>query len=207
MSLLSGSSEGQREQNPYASPDMTAPIVESSAIQSTEEGDLRAFVGRRADYYLEEWAPVRYGYGRSTGFNWAACLFSGLWLPYRKMYWEAAGLYGFIMLESLGEVLLENGGGYKIAEALGVVVGVSVAVVCGVFGNRWYWKCAKRAIADVCRRGLDRTEVRRVLAHRGRTTVLGVFLFLIGFLIVLAAAQFALISFSLSGTPLPNSLE
>src|SRR5258707_862516 len=54
---------------------------ESVALQ-----ELRAFVGRRAVYYLAKWRGVLAGSGTETGFNLAAFFLSAIWLPYRKMY-------------------------------------------------------------------------------------------------------------------------
>jgi len=59
-------------------------------MSDLKDDEIAAFVGKKAGYYLEKWRPVLDGTGNAgnvTGFNWAACLLSGLWLPYRKMSW------------------------------------------------------------------------------------------------------------------------
>jgi hypothetical protein len=61
------------------------------------EPELRAFVGTNSNYYMNRWKPLLEGHDWS-GFNWAACLLSELWLPYRTMYGLAAGFYGIAFL-------------------------------------------------------------------------------------------------------------
>ena len=72
------------EENPYQPPNFSdPPEIEGS---SPRELEYRAFVGRNARYYLRKWSFAPDDSGSTRGFNWAAFLLSGLWLPYRKMY-------------------------------------------------------------------------------------------------------------------------
>jgi hypothetical protein len=77
------------EDNPYRPPNFDeTPLheVESNfGLDATNltEAEIRAFVGKKADYYLASWSSVLHHGGRRTKFNWAAFFFSGLWIPYR----------------------------------------------------------------------------------------------------------------------------
>src|SRR5262245_35166664 len=66
------------------------------------EAEIKAFVGQNADYYSSRWTPLLEGKDWS-GFNWAACFLSGLWLSYRKMYKAAFIFYGAVFLVTMLE--------------------------------------------------------------------------------------------------------
>lgn len=158
------------------------------AVSQLTEQEVKAFVGPKADYYLRSWQQALGGDGRATGFNRAAILLSGLWLPYRKMYRIAMVFFGVLLLESLLEGFMARVLGIHIPAAVGQVVGLMAAVVCGVLGNQWYLSHAKKVIADVRSRGLPEEEYLRVLAERGGTTLLGSLAALALFVIVVFVA-------------------
>jgi hypothetical protein len=162
---------------------------ESPLMEPITEQEVRAFVGRNADYYLRTWWPAlktyQGGYDQETGadimsaqpktgFNGAALLFSGLWLPYRKMYVPTLVLFGVVLFESLLEEILFVGilGKSEVPFGLNRLVGLIVAIVCGAFGNRWYLSHMRKAIADVRSRGLAEEEQLRELSKRGGTSLL-----------------------------------
>src|SRR5437773_1330907 len=91
--------------NPYAAPlaDPNSIPVEAALGEEQETKALRAFVGTKADYYLGKWAAALKRRGAGTGFNWAAFLLSGLWMPYRKMYMPTVILYGAMLLSEIIE--------------------------------------------------------------------------------------------------------
>jgi len=144
-----------------------------------KEFELRVFVGsRKADYYLTRWKPLLEGQGWS-GFNWAACLFSKFWLPYRKMYGAAAVLYGIRFLNVfLEEVLLPP----DMNSALAWTVRIAVAIICGVLGNQWYFRHAVKQVDQARAAGVTDTELIGALSRRGQTSVLAAILFFVGFL-------------------------
>lgn len=152
--------------------------------------DLRAFVGKKADYYLARWAPALRGSGSSTGFNWAAFLFGGLWLPYRKMYLVSSIFYGFIILETVLEEIVFVG---VLEEpeppaALVNMVNLVIGIVCGSLGNRWYLAHARKAVADVRAQNLDEDAAIDLLSRRGGTNLGVALAFFLAFCIVMLAA-------------------
>src|SRR6476620_7317947 len=95
--------------------------VTKVARMDLTEQEARAFVGPNADYYCKHW------FSGGTGFNWAAFLLCGLWLPYRKMYVATTILYVAILstavaCEIVFEVVL------KRPEPPGVSHGISVTL-------------------------------------------------------------------------------
>ena len=71
---MSDNAHDQPYENPYTAPASTPGLTQSVPTESTEEQHLRAFVGSKAEYYLEKWSPLVEHSGHSTGFNWAAFL-------------------------------------------------------------------------------------------------------------------------------------
>ena len=92
---------GLPSENPYAAPAPTPGDTQPVLAEGTEEQYLRAFVGTKADYYLEKWSPLAGHSGRSMGFNWAAFLLSGLWLAYREMYMVTTVFFAISLVESI----------------------------------------------------------------------------------------------------------
>ena len=65
---------------------LSAPIQETPvALEGTDIGEWRAFIGNNADYYLKVFSKHE---GKKLFFhiNWAALFFNLYWIFYRKMY-------------------------------------------------------------------------------------------------------------------------
>jgi hypothetical protein len=145
---------------------------ETMSLIATEQ-ELRAFVGRNADYYLRVWNPALFGQGRVSGFNLFAFLGSGLWLPYRKMYKATFILFVVVLAELLWEQFLFVGlfrmpGSPRV---LTLLVALGVGIVTGLRGNGWYLSHALRVIAEVRSRGFPADVHFQVLARRGGTSL------------------------------------
>jgi hypothetical protein len=162
---------------------MTSAALVSASPISTDE--LRAAVGPRADYYLRKWERSDRG-----GFNWAAFLLSGVWLPYRKMYRATAILFAAIILETVLEELVFVGwlGMAETPRAVESSVSVAICWVCGGFGNKWYLSHVQRLVT--ASRTDDGAEEERLARLRalGGTSVLGALGSLLAFLIAMVAA-------------------
>lgn len=191
---MSNNEQRPPSQNPYAPPALIPIDSESDATQSPEEQHLRAFVGSKADYYLEKWTPLQAGRGHSTGFNWAAFLLSGLWLPYRKMYSVSTIFFAIILVESIAEEVLFVGilGKAETPAGLDSVVGLVAAIICGAYGNRWYLSHARKVISDVCAQGLEQNAVTGVLSKRGGTSLGSSLGFFFLFMVVMFAVYIVL---------------
>ncbi len=155
------------------------------------EPELRAFVGRKADYYLNAWYPVLFASRGPLGFNVAGLVFSGLWLGYRKMYRVTFLFFAFVIVEALLEwilfvVVLEK---EEVPPALAGLVGFVLSIVVAANGNRWYLSHARRVIGEVRALGLSEEDHLRALAARGGTSLgasLGLFLLFLLAIMVLA---------------------
>src|SRR5262249_1702527 len=146
----------------------------------------KAFVGSKAGYYLAKWRAALKGTGSVTAFNWAACLLSGVWLPYRKMYLLTVVFMGIILLESLLEEVVFVGIMRKpeAPAALGRLVGRVAAILCGAFGNRWYLSHTRKAITEVRLQGLPEDLHLQALAKRGGTNIVAALGFFVLFVAV-----------------------
>jgi len=168
------------------------------------EGELRAFVGRNASYYVNKWSPAlktrRPGYDTvtvgglmvaqpKTGFNWAAFFLAGLWLPYRKLYVPTLLLFGAILTELLIEQVLFVGvlGKPEAPARLGRPFGLAAALVCGWFGNGWYLSRARRVVGEVRSQKLAARAHLRELSKRGGTSLLASFGFFAVFIVAIVA--------------------
>ena len=141
--------------------------------EDSERRQLAAFVGSKAQYYLNKWAPLlRSGTG-SAGFNWAAFFLWGLWLAYRKMYKVTLIFYAIIIVESVFEVVIFVGvmGKPETPQALGPVVLLVVSLICGAYGNRWYLSHARAAVSEHSREGLPGDALLETLSKRGGTNL------------------------------------
>jgi len=159
--------------------------------------EIRAFVGRGAEYYLNEWTPALQNRGQATGFNVAALLLSGLWLPYRKLYKVATIFFGIILAPSvLEEILPASQPAIQNAVAVfGWVVAVTAWIVCGAFGNRWLLSRARRVIAEVRSCGLGEAEHLDMISKRGGTNTAAsvgmFFMFLVSIVVILTVIEIA----------------
>jgi hypothetical protein len=155
-------------------------------VSDLKDDEIAAFVGKRAGYYLEKWRPALDGTGtagNATGFNWAACLLSGLWLPYRKMYRASEIFFAILLVEIILEEIVSVGilGKPEAPGSVGSAVGLITAIVCGAFGNAWYLSHTQAAIAEVRSRGLPEDACLQALAKRGGTRFAASLSFLIAF--------------------------
>jgi len=180
------------EDNPYRAPEFADPLT-IGAPPSASEKEIRAFVGRNASYYLRKWPGGIDDSGRARGFNWAAFLLSGLWLPFRKMYRITVIVFGIFAVETILEEIAVAAGvaSEQGLSAVGSLLGLVFSIICGMFGNAWYLAHAKREIARIRELGLDDDAYYEALARRGGTSLLaslGLFCLFLGLMFTLGLA-------------------
>ena len=180
------------DDNPYQAPTFDeAPVNEVEpkfglGASDLTEAEIRAFVGKKADYYLANWSSVLHHTGRATGFNWAAAFFGVLWIPYRKMYRIAWIVFGILIVE---DVVEEVGGNFGFHTTIDSITGIAVGIVCWRYGNAWYLAHTKREVARVRALGLVDDAYYQTLARRGGTSMLASFgLFSLFILVAFAVA-------------------
>jgi hypothetical protein len=168
-------------------PNLNSVVADSFGPSPASEAEIRAFVGKNADYYLGKWQPALDGFGRARGFNWAAFLFIGFWLPYRKMYRFAFILFGVIMADAIIEQILIYRGIANEQALKGITrtLELGFSIVCGSYGNAWYYAYAMREISRIRAKGLDDSEYFHALSRRGGTNPLAGLGMLVGFIVIL----------------------
>ncbi|HBE18244.1 MAG TPA: hypothetical protein DEG17_24325 [Cyanobacteria bacterium UBA11149] len=136
------------------------------------EQEIRAFVGNNSGYYLSRWSAFLSGEGNESGFNVAAFLISGLWLPYRKMYKITLIFYGIIVAESILEYILFVGilNYEEPPVVLSNILGIALAMICGVYGNRWYYSHTCNKIDRLRRLNLSEESLKQALRRCGGTS-------------------------------------
>lgn len=183
------------DENPYQPPrfdelsQIGLDVGPGVGARGLTEAEIRAFVGKNAGYYLRKWPSANEQFGRARGFNWAGFLLSGLWLSYRKMYRIMFLLIGILAVEGVLEMIAVASGltSESALAPFSRTVGLVFSIVCGAFGNAWYFAHARRQIAEIRGRGLPDEAYHAALARRGGTSVLGtlgVLCLLIGVLFV-----------------------
>jgi Protein of unknown function (DUF2628) len=142
-------------------------------IDARTEQEFRAFVGSHADYYLAAWRPALTGQGRVTRPNFAAFFIPWLWFAYRKMYFAffvftlIVVLIEFFLGMLLAARILEDEPPFAVIAPISLILGVT----CGVCGDQWYLKHARRTIASVRAKRLDEVTYLRTLSRRGGTSI------------------------------------
>jgi hypothetical protein len=171
---VSQNEERPEPENPYASPQSPSLVHDGSTSPDTDDGLLSAFVGSKADYYLDKWWRLLQDGSGSAGFNWAAFLLCGFWLSYRKMYKVTILFYGIVLLESVLEevVFVDILGNAETPPVLEPAIGLAAAIICGAFGNRWYFSHARAAVSELRSLGLRDDALLQTLTVRGGTSIL-----------------------------------
>ncbi len=158
--------------NPYAAPLSPVAAPESASDKNSADWELRACIGRNAEYYLKKWHGALRGRDQGTGFNWAAFLFGGLWLPYRKMYRATLILYGSFITLTFLEIVFQVVIGTEVPTWLDRMITLAIGIACGAGGNRWYLSHVARLISQSRSEGLTDSELRLRLERRGGTNIL-----------------------------------
>lgn len=150
------------------------------------EHELRLFVRKNADYYLEQWSSLLSDDNdqkNKLGFNIAAFFLTGFWLPYRKMYKVTFIVYGIILAISILEYFIYLG---KEPPPFSNAWGIIIGFICGNFGNRWYYDHTCEKIAEIRRLNLSEEERNKLLKKWGGTSLLAS----IGFTLMFFVAMF-----------------
>jgi hypothetical protein len=149
--------------------DKTLPQMMLASRGNFNEQELRAFIGKEADYYIKKWQPRLGGQGYWAGFNWAAFFLTDLWLAYRKMYQAIFVYYG---AKIAGGVLVGAIIGKQIdSRLLEILVGLITSTVCGVFGNIWYLTRTLKVVNEIRSQGLQEEAYFQSLFKFGGTNI------------------------------------
>lgn len=170
-------------------------------MEKLTEEELRAFVGPRAERYLEMWqADLDLRACRATK-NWAAFLFAPFWLAYRKMYRVLFVFLSIALCESVLEELvfeefsLSTETGYVVTSGIGILF----AVVCGVWGNKWYFAHSVKQIDRARSLETDGGKTLESISRRGGTSVVSIVVATVCFLAASSAVYALLFGIGLIG--------
>ncbi len=154
-------------------------------IQDSQRSELyEALIGtKRTDYYLKQFASFdARGGGFYPSWNWAAFIFSVLWVQYRKLhdlFWVLL-LIVFLGLIPIGRSL----------EVLSISFYVACLISLGVYANALYYRRTNKIIAKAHAQHPDPQKLLPYLRSRGdvdkRNPELFVFLIVVGSMMVFA---------------------
>lgn len=137
-----------------------------------KEEELNLFAGDKDNYYLKKWKNMKES-GKIINWNWGAFFFQTVWMGYRKMYLYAAVLIGLLVY--IDVILIAS---FDLPFQLGV--DIFIGILFGIFGNRLYYKHAKKKISVIKLNQHD-PEIQKIeIAKAGGTSWIGLGLVLIG---------------------------
>jgi len=140
-------------------------IIENKSSQITEE-EFSVFVGKGWEHYQKAWKPAITGEGKIRGFNAGAFFFSLFWLCYRKMFRYAFVIFGINLVFSLVNIILRGPIKPGLSDPSLIFAWVMI-IITAIFGNRWYFSSAKRAITQVHNQRLPQEETLKLIAKKG----------------------------------------
>jgi hypothetical protein len=113
------------------------------ALPSYEE-NFAAFIGPKADFYLEKWR-VFASSEEKISWNWSAFLFSYYWMMYRKMYVPAVAAF---VVARLAKYIVFAFMGSTSAKGVTLLAWIGI----GLIGNWLYYQYATQKIEEVSAR-------------------------------------------------------
>ena len=150
------------------------------------ESEIRAFVGSNSKYYLKKFLPSATGKISISNFNLGALFFGILWLPYRKIWKVAYMFYGIIVVEMILEMIIFQGILHReVPVVWDRISGIIPAVICGQFGNRWYYSQMCNVISELRPDEYPDESYLKKLSERGGTNLAASFGLFILFIIVI----------------------
>jgi hypothetical protein len=149
--------------------------IEMEANTELNENEIRLFVQKNSDYYINKWGSVS-NPQKYARWNWSAFWAGMFWMGYRKMY---KTLLVFLILFLIIDLIQL----YFHLE-LDRVVNSSLSLMFGLLGNAFYYKYMKERIKKV--KAENNTEnLDSILSELGGTSWAGVgiaFLLLCGYI-------------------------
>ncbi len=147
-----------------------------------KEEYIRAFVKKRADYYVKKWKKFIEGKGK-TSWNWASFFFLHIWFAYRKMYTEAIILVIILSLISstvtrVSFKLIQNPESVSLLFLLFLLILLNLAVIIsvGMFGNYIYYEKFLNVLKEIDNPEIPEEEKIKILEERGGTSIKGAIL-------------------------------
>jgi len=143
-------------------------------MDSLSKEETRIFICKRSDYYLDMWERYA-GTAYFKGWNCSTLLFGVIWVVYRKMYKEAAILFGIQLLAAaiglmpLLLLLFNTTLQWSVAHLIIIATNVitfGVSVYCGIFGNKLYRDKTERTLKNIQDLHVEGEQQQRQLIER-----------------------------------------
>ena len=149
--------------------------ISTQADSILENEASKIFVGKNYDYFLRKWEIAEQKKSK-TSWNWAAFVFGGAWMAYRKMY-----IYSWIFLGVMVlEILCEYAFGFP--EKFSNIINISIAVTFGLQGNSLYKQHVEKKTREIIAMNTP-DQAQNELVRQGGTNIGAT----IGFIVALIA--------------------
>jgi len=149
-------------------------MILKQLFEEFSEEVIRAFVQKNADYYLAKWQLMAKT-GSKISWNWAAALFTSLWLFYRKMVAYGFMLFGvgFLMgfLYFLIVLTFKNIALIMLINFFNFVVSIAIVILLGIYGNYIYGHFTYKKLKELSLIAKNEEELKLLAAQKGGTSV------------------------------------
>jgi hypothetical protein len=152
---------------PAPAPPQATPAALMAAPAPVDEALLPGAIGPNAAYYQERWRQMD-AKGSSISWNWPACLVSGFWFAYRKMWLP------LIVLVIVNVLISAAGASNPDFGKVSLLLTIGITFITGTFGNHLYRKHVQRLIAETST--LPRDMQAEALQKRGGVSQAAVFI-------------------------------
>ena len=140
-----------------------------------ENESSKIFIGKNYDYFLRKWEIAEQKKSK-TSWNWAAFVFGGAWMAYRKMYIYSWIFLGVVVLEILCEYA------FGFPEKFSNIINISIAVTVGLQGNSLYKQHVEKKTREIIAMNTP-DQAQNELVRQGGTNIGAT----IGFIVALIA--------------------
>ncbi|CAN7771499.1 DUF2628 domain-containing protein [Pseudorhodoferax sp. LjRoot39] len=165
-------------------------ILEQPAARSTHRPSMRheitaeaeyAFLGKNADYYVDEWSKIKEG--SKVSFNLWACLLGPAWLAYRKMYLYTVLFVVFLELQVIAELSVG-----KLSPITQLVQTVITMGAFALYGNYAYLNFSREKIRNILsqKNGISVDEALEKAGGVNKWAPWAVVLFVLAFAVILS---------------------
>ena len=141
------------------------------------EDECKAFIGKKADYYIEKWSLMEKACSKIS-WNWGAFLLGLLWMLYRKMYFYSLIVLGIAIGQG---IITELSGLGKFFDLWLVLI---ISLLFGLFGNYLYYIHTKSKILKIKRTAKEELLVAE-LVRKGGTTWAAPIIFVFMYLLII----------------------
>jgi len=160
-----------------------------SAVLPTE-AEVRACVGRHANYYLKQWRQLMEGNNIGADSHLASFLLPIFWFPYRKLWKLTAIVYAIIVFALIADhalfVIWLQGPSPQLFFRIALLL---VGFICCWNSNDWYYQHVRRMVQEERASGVTGADYLKRLATRGGTSSIKATLLVVMLLVFFATLE------------------